>query len=107
MAAIAIPGPLMKALGMGDPHNLGRLLGVRDLVLGTGLLRGQNTAPGCRVRGVADALDVALIGSGVVTGDFQRGFGWSSLNCPDCARLEEIDEASIICLSRIQGLLTP
>src|SRR5215211_5934392 len=36
-----------------------------------------------------------------------RGFGWPSLNCPDCARLEEVDEASINCLSRIQGLFTP
>ena len=47
LAAIAIPGPLMKAIGLGDRPNLGRFLGVRDLVLGTGLLLGQNTAAWC------------------------------------------------------------
>jgi hypothetical protein len=51
----------MKALGLGDRPTLGRFLGARDLVLGAGLLRSQNTAAWCRARGIADALDVALI----------------------------------------------
>ena len=72
LAAIAIPGPLMKAIGLGDRPNLGRLLGVRDLVLGTGLLLGQNTASWCRARGIADALDVALIAGGAASGAFRR-----------------------------------
>jgi hypothetical protein len=61
LAALAVPGPLMKAIGLGDRPSLGRFLGTRDLVLGMGLLRGQNTAAWCRARGIADALDVALI----------------------------------------------
>jgi hypothetical protein len=41
---------------------LGRFLGVRDLVIGTGLLlQGQNTAVRVRAWGIADALDGALI----------------------------------------------
>ncbi len=72
LAAIAIPGPLMKAIGLGYRPNLGRLLGVRDLVLGMGLLRGQNTAAWCRARGIADALDVALIAGGAASGAFRR-----------------------------------
>jgi hypothetical protein len=36
LALVAAPGPLMKAFGLGDRPNLGRFLGVRDLVLGTG-----------------------------------------------------------------------
>jgi hypothetical protein len=89
LAAIAIPGPLMKALGMGDRPNLGRFLGVRDLVLGAGLLLGQNTSAWCRARGVADALDVVLIGGGAATGAFRRdrapvgvasGAGFSALS---------------------------
>ena len=44
LAAIAAPVPLMKALGLGDRPNLGRFLGVRDILLGAGILRGQNTA---------------------------------------------------------------
>jgi len=53
--------------------------------------------------------DVAAIKveSGPSESPIQRGFGWPSLNCPDCVRLEEVDEASVNCLSRIQGLFTP
>ena len=68
LAAVAVPGPLMKALGLGDRPTLGRFLGVRDFVLGTGLLLDQNTAAWCWARGIADALDVALIMSGAATG---------------------------------------
>jgi hypothetical protein len=65
------------------------LLGVRDLVLGTGLLRGQNKAVWCRARGVADALDVTLIVGGTAAGAFRRdrapisvatGAGFSALS---------------------------
>jgi hypothetical protein len=73
VVVVALPGPLMKAIGLGDRPNLGRLLGVRDLVLGTGLLLGQNNkAAWCRARGIADALDVALIAGGAATGAFRR-----------------------------------
>ena len=97
LALVAAPGPLMKALGLGDRPNLGRFLGVRDLVLGTGLLRGQNTAAWCRARGVADALDVALIIVGAATGAFRRnraplglasGAGFSALSFWLARRLE-------------------
>ena len=73
LAALAAPAPLMKAIGLGDRPNLGRFIGVRDLVLGTGLLLGgQNTATWCRARGIADALDVAFIIGGAATGAFRR-----------------------------------
>ncbi len=97
LALVAVPGPLMKALGLGDRPNLGRFLGVRDLVLGTGLLRGQNTAAWCRARGIADALDVALIIGGAATGAFRRnraplglaaGAGFSALSFWLARRLE-------------------
>ena len=97
LALVAAPGSLMKALGLGDRPNLGRILGVRDLVLGTGLLRGQNTAAWCRARGIADALDVALIIGGAATGAFRRdraplslasGAGFSALSFWLARRLE-------------------
>jgi hypothetical protein len=72
LAIVAAPAPLMKAIGLGDRPNSGRFLGVRDLVLGTGLLRGQNTAAWCRARGIADAMDVALIVGGAATGAFRK-----------------------------------
>jgi hypothetical protein len=97
LAAVAAPGPLIRAIGMGNRPNLGRFLGVRDLVLGAGLLRGQNTAAWCRARGVADALDVALIVVGAVAGAFRRdrapigvatGAGFSALSFWLARRLE-------------------
>ena len=89
LAAAAAPGPLMKAIGLGERPGLGRFIGVRDLVLGTGLLRSQNTAAWCRARGIADALDVALIVVGAAAGAFRRdrapigvatGAGFSTLS---------------------------
>jgi hypothetical protein len=97
LALVAAPGPLMKAIGLGDRPSLGRFLGVRDLVLGTGLLRGQNTAAWCRARGIADALDVALIIGGAAAGVFRRdrapigvatGAGFSALSFWLTRRLE-------------------
>ena len=97
LAAVAAPRPLMKAIGLGDRPNLGRFLDVRDLVLGTGLLRAQNTATWCRVRGIADALDVALIVGGASAGAFRRdrapigvatGAGFSALSFWLVRRLE-------------------
>ena len=94
---IAVPGPLMKALGLGDRPNLGRFLAARDLVLGAGLLRGRNTATWCWARGIADALDVALILGGAATGAFRRdraligvasGAGFSALSFWLARRLE-------------------
>ena len=98
LAIVAAPGPLMKAFGLGDRPNLGRFLGVRDLVLGTGLLLGQNTATWCRARGIADALDVALIVGGAASGAFRRdrapigvasGAGFSALSSWLARRVEQ------------------
>ncbi len=97
LAAVAVPGPVVKAIGLGDRPSLGRFLGVRDLVLGAGLLLGQNTAAWCRARGVADALDVALIAGGAAAGAFRRdrapigvasGAGFSALSFWLARRLE-------------------
>jgi hypothetical protein len=97
LAIVAAPGPLTRAIGLGDRPNLGRFLGARDLVLGAGLLRGQNTAAWCRARGVADALDAALIGGGAAAGAFRRdrapigvasGAGFSALGFWLARRLE-------------------
>jgi uncharacterized protein YndB with AHSA1/START domain len=102
LAIVAAPGTLMKAFGLGDRPNLGRLLGVRDLVIGAGLLLGgQNTAAWCRARGIADALDVALIVGGTATGAFRRdrapigvatGAGFSALSFWLARRLEGLDK---------------
>ena len=73
LALVASPGRIVKRLGMGERPNLGRLLGVRDLVLGAGLLRGGSEATWLKARGVADALDAALILGGLSLGAFPKG----------------------------------
>lgn len=73
LALVASPARTVKRLGMGERPSLGRLLGARDLVLGAGLLRGGSEATWLRARGVADALDAALILGGLFLGVFPKG----------------------------------
>ena len=73
LALVASPARIVKRLGMGERPNLGRLLGVRDLVLGAGLLRGaEDEVTWLRARGLADALDAALILGGLSLGAFPK-----------------------------------
>lgn len=51
LALVVSPARIVKGLGMGERPNLGRLLGVRDLVLGAGLLRGRSEATWLKARG--------------------------------------------------------
>jgi hypothetical protein len=71
-ALVASSARTGKRLGMGERPTLGRLLGARDLVLGAGLLRGKSEAACLRARGVADALDAALILGGAALGAFPK-----------------------------------
>ncbi len=71
-ALVAAPARTVKQLGMGERPNLGRFLGVRDLVLGAGLLHGESEATWLRARGIADALDAVLILGGASLGAFSR-----------------------------------
>ena len=72
LAAVAAPVPVMNVFGIGERPKLGRFLGARDLVLGAGLLRGEDKAAWVRARGVADALDAARILGGAASGAFRR-----------------------------------
>ena len=57
---------------MGDRPTLGRAMGVRDLVVGAGLLRGKETRTWLVARGINDALDAAIILGGMASGAFPR-----------------------------------
>jgi hypothetical protein len=72
LASLAAPVPVMNAFGIGERPKIGRFLGARDIVLGAGLLRGEDKAAWARARGVSDALDAALILGGAATGAFRR-----------------------------------
>ena len=73
LALVVAPTPTVRGFGMGERPNLGRFLGVRDLVLGAGLLRSENLSPWLRARGISDAADAALLIGGAASGVFPRG----------------------------------
>ena len=73
LALVAAPRPMTKGFGMGERPNLGRFLGIRDLVLGAGLLRSESLASWLRARAISDAGDAALLIGGAASGAFPRG----------------------------------
>lgn len=73
-ALVVIPTRVTKGFGMGERPNLGRFLGVRDLVLGAGLLRSEGRATSwLHARAISDAADAALLIGGAASGVFPRG----------------------------------
>lgn len=72
LALIVTPRWMTKGFGMGERPNLGRFLGVRDLVLGAGLLRSESLAPWLQARAISDVGDAALLTGGAVSGAFPR-----------------------------------
>lgn len=73
LALLAAPTRTVQLFGMGERPNLGRFLGVRDLILAAGLLRGENPALWLRARAVSDVADAALLAGGAASGAFPRG----------------------------------
>jgi hypothetical protein len=74
LALVAAPKLTVRAFGMGERPRLGRFLGVRDLLVGAGLLsRRDNLASWLRARAVSDAGDATLLLAGAVSGVFPRG----------------------------------
>ena len=72
LALIAAPARTTESFGMGERKELGRFLGVRDLILAAGLLRSENPAPWLRARAISDAADAALLAGGAAFGVFPR-----------------------------------
>lgn len=68
---VVAPASGTRRFGMGERPALGRLMGLRDLVVGAGLLRGD-TRTWLIARGLNDAADAALVLGGIVTGAFPR-----------------------------------
>ncbi len=73
LALVTAPARTVKSFGMGERKELGRFLGVRDLILAAGLLCGENPTPWLRARAVSDAADAALLAGGAASGAFPRG----------------------------------
>jgi hypothetical protein len=73
LALLAAPARTTEGFGMGEHNELGRFLGVRDLILAAGLLYSENPASWLRARAVSDATDAALLAGGAAFGVFPRG----------------------------------
>ena len=69
---VVAPRSGTRNFGMGERPALGRVMGVRDLVVGAGLLRGKDTRTWLMARGINDAVDAAIILGGAASGAFPR-----------------------------------
>ena len=72
LALVAAPARTIESFGMGGRKELGRFLGVRDLILAAGLLRSEKPAPWLRVRAISDGADAAFLAGGAAFGAFPR-----------------------------------
>ena len=72
LSLVVAPTPGTRAFGMGDQPTLGRIMGARDLVVGAGLLRGNDTRAWLVARGLNDAVDAAILLGGAASGAFPR-----------------------------------
>ena len=70
---------MTKGFGLGERPNLGRFLGIRDLILGAGLLHGECLASWLQARAISDAGDAALLIGDAASGAFPRGKAMVSL----------------------------
>jgi len=64
VAALAAAGPLSRAIGLPGRTTLIRLVGLRELASGAGLLTQRKRAPWLWSRVAGDAMDLALLGTG-------------------------------------------
>ena len=73
LALVVAPKLTVRAFGMGERPRLGRFLGVRDLVIGAGLLsEREDLGPWLRARATSDAGDAILLLAGALLGVFPR-----------------------------------
>ena len=69
---VVAPRSGTRNFGMGERPTLGRIMGARDLVVGAGLLRGEDTRAWLIARGINDAVDAAIILGGAASGAFPK-----------------------------------
>jgi len=69
---MAMPGVMSRVFGMGSMPRLLRLYGVRDTLIGAGLLTQPDLGVWLGARAVADGADAAQLGTGMLLGRFRR-----------------------------------
>jgi hypothetical protein len=66
--ALLAPARAARLFGLGTRPWLMHALAVRDLAIGLGLLRDRRPARWLRLHALADAMDAAVVGVGLLTG---------------------------------------
>ena len=72
-AELLLPGGLAGALGVRKHRTLIRLLGIRELVSGIGILTRKNSTPWLWSRVAGDAMDLALLGTALAMPGTKQG----------------------------------
>lgn len=72
LACIAVPVVMSRVFGMGTMPRLLRVIGVRDTLIGTGLLTQPDFGVWLGARAAADGSDAVLLGMGILLGRFRR-----------------------------------
>jgi hypothetical protein len=72
IALLAAPGLGARLFGMGERQQIARYLGLRDLVVGAGLVSGRAPRRWVQARMVADAADAVMLATGLASGAFDR-----------------------------------
>ncbi len=68
LAELAMPRALSRAAGMPDRPTLVRCYGLREIGVGIGLLLSRDPQPWLWARAAGDVLDIATVGTGLMTG---------------------------------------
>lgn len=75
--AALVPAHASRLFGLRRPIWLMRIIGVRDVVIGLGLLRGRRRGLWLRLHALADIVDVVIVGAGLRSGRVApRGAIW-------------------------------
>ena len=72
LASVVAPDALGRAFGLGERRKLVRTLGMRDLVVGSGLVFASDPAPWLRARLASELFDTVFHGGGALAGKFNR-----------------------------------
>lgn len=72
LASIVIPDTLGRAFGLGERRKLVRALGMRDFVVGAGLVLANDPTPWLRARLASEVFDTVFHCGGALAGVFDR-----------------------------------
>lgn len=97
-AELLAPKRLSRLIGLSNHANLIRMMGVREIAAGVGVLMEGTPARSMTARVGGDALDLALLGAGLISGKSQRGRVLAAT-----AAVAGVTALDIICRQQLNG----